>query len=845
PAGLYAVAGLLACVAVAVGLVAGEPSRSVAPPPPTAEAPTEEPRPVVDAGGDALPAGAVARLGSARWRHAGEAQSISFSPDGKTLALLSHNDGTITLFETTTGQVHHRFPNLRHGVQAPSTIAFSPDGTVLACRFHGGTVQLWSPQTKTLVRALTPSAQGPSAGSRDPICFSPDGKLFAASTEEAVVSVWEVATGRRVAAIRGHKHVNPPLAFSPDGKTLFLTASKPAVQLWDTQTGTFLRGFDPEQSGLSLAISPDGKMIATGSDARHDRIIVSDVATGKEIVRFEAKGMNGVLNLAFTPDGRSLISGSEDAKVRVWDIANKREPVVLDSRGWLGRSMALSADGKTVAMGSVYNVVRVWDLATGRERSDLTDGHDAPIRSVAYSPDGRLLVTGGQNQQIRVWDSATGRQVRLLKGHSASQVSFSPDGQLLAPAWESNNRARVWDVTRGEQVREFVHDGSVRLIAFNERDKTIVTASWQPEEGATSLQTWDVSAEKPLRKLGIADVDLSSPTVSRNGRWVAGGASKAAQLRLCDLDRVRERQIHLKEMTLVAAFSPDDRLLATGGTSGRVRLWEVATAKETVIFTEHQRPVTAVAFQLGGRVLATADGGTRWITPPPGRHSIRFWDVATGREITRLVGHESDINTVAFSPDGRRFVAGLEDGTALIWETPAPAKPPAPAGRKLSPKDLAALKADLAADDAAKAYAAVWALAASPDQAVPFLAEIIRPPEKIDGAKVRRRIAELGNEDFAVREAASEELAGLGEEIEPELRAARAGKPSPEQAVRLDRLLTSLPLSPSPGRRLELRGVWALELIGTPAARRVLTTLAAGAPDAKLTREAKAALGRR
>src|SRR5262249_4872785 len=129
--------------------------------------------------------------------------------------------------------------------------------------------------------------------------------------------------------------------------------------------------------------------------------------------------------------------------------------------------------------------------------------------------------------------------------------------------------------------------------------------------------------------------------------------------------------------------------------------------------------------------------------------------------------------------------------------------------------------------------------------AVPFLTDSLHPAVKIDAAKVQQWIADLGAEEFAVREAASKELAQLGEDAEPELQQALKNNASPEAGQRLQQLLTALRNSPPPDRRRELRAVWALERIGTPAADKVLGDLAKGAPNARLTREAKAALVRR
>ena len=205
--------------------------------------------------------------------------------------------------------------------------------------------------------------------------------------------------------ITGHNHSNPELLFGPNDSTLLIATIAPTIRISEIGHGNFVRSVTRDKSAIALGLSPDGKTVAS---AGRDRIILSNLESGKTVGKFELPG-TGILGLVFTPDGKTLISVSEDDKVRIWDLRTQKARFVLDGHGWIGRSMAVSKDGKTVALGSVYNVVRVWDVATGKERFVSPDGHDAPVHAVAFSPDGRLLATGGENKQIRLFDSATGR----------------------------------------------------------------------------------------------------------------------------------------------------------------------------------------------------------------------------------------------------------------------------------------------------------------------------------------------------------------------------------------------------------------------------------------------------
>jgi hypothetical protein len=196
---------------------------------------------------------------------------------------------------------------------------------------------------------------------------------------------------------------------------------------------------------------------------------------------------------------------------------------------------------------------------------------------------------------------------------------------------------------------------------------------------------------------------------------------------------------------------------------------------------------------------------------------------------------------MVLTPNGRQAITALSDGTALVWDlTPAlaAAAPPAP-----GEKEIARWWKDLAAGDAGKAYAAVWRLTEAPAAALPMLRQHLRPAT--DLAEARRRIAQLDDDAFAVREKASERLDSLGAAAVPALRQALAAAPSAEARRRIEALLAKQGNAPPSGEHLRLlRALAVLEHAETPAARRLLEELAAGLPEAPQTREARAVLTR-
>jgi WD40 repeat protein len=831
---------------------------------------TANAEPRTDSFGDPLPAGVLARSGTLRLRHAAPVTALVFCPDGNTLASASQ-DGTIRLWDTSTGKELRRFEGHRGAVFC---VAVSGDGKTLASGGEDRTLRLWDVATGNRLRPPTPYQETP-----DCVAFSPDGKRLATGGRFLRPQVRDVATGKVLGEIRGDA-----------GVVIDFSDPQRAGEQMARRTGA-----------LSIAFSPDGRSIAVGNAGRP--LGLYDAVTGTEPRHFEGHTA-AVTTVLFAPDDKTLVSCGTDHTVRFWDSGTGKELRKLTTGAENLYCCGLSADGKTLATGSSGHVVVLWDADTGKELRRVTT---APYLSwaVAFSPDGKTLATAGDHQQIQLWEVATGKQqqpaparpdpgypvafsadgklaaVRTGDGTLTLQETdrtgeipgrlgkelrrfgpypgiprparFSPDGKILATANLGRRDIRLWDTGTGKELHHLQgHKAGVKDIMFSADSATLLSASFD-----STVRFWNVSTGKEERRLSEG-LELYWPLAfSPDGRFLAE-ARYEGHIHLWDLASGQEvrRFAGRNNRVMSLAFSPDGKTLATGHETSPLCLWEVATGQERGWLTVDKCCPLGLAFAPDGRSLAAGmsdgilhfremEGHKFTLSQWPDRGQILLWDLATADPRRRLVGHQGSVHAVWFYPDGNRLVSTGGDTTTLTWDV-AQRKKPAEAA--LSDEEAQDLWAKLAAEDGVGASRAVWKLAAAPGPVLPQLRKQLRPVPAVDADRLRRLLAELDHDRFEVRSQATQELEQLGELAEEAVRKALAGQPSAEARRRLEALVEKRDAArktmPHGEELRTLRSMEILEYSDDDEARRLLETLAEGAPQAPLTQDARAALRR-
>ena len=273
------------------------------------------------------------------------------------------------------------------------------------------------------------------------VAFSPDGLMLASGSKDKTIQIWDLATGKSLRTFAGDSSTIWSVAFDSNGTRLATGTGFWRVMLWDLKTGQVIRSLDHTASVWSVALSPDGQLIASGSGDQTTKI--SDATTGSLIQNFPDH-TDFVYSVAFSPDGKSLISASKDKKITVVDVATGRLLKTLEGHGDAVRSVAVSPDGKTIVSGSYDETIKIWNLETGDLIRSIK-GHSDDIVSVAISPDAKFIASGSKDKTIKIWDLATGELLNTLTGHSDEVyvVTFSPDGKTIASG-SKDNTIKLW-----------------------------------------------------------------------------------------------------------------------------------------------------------------------------------------------------------------------------------------------------------------------------------------------------------------------------------------------------------------------------------------------------------------
>ncbi|KAL3473297.1 hypothetical protein BJX99DRAFT_261485 [Aspergillus californicus] len=415
--------------------------------------------------------------------HLGPVHSVAFSPNRPILASGS-DDERIQLWDVTTGRL---WKVVGYHLGSIQSLKFSSNGRLLASssyypieRLNCPYIRLWNLSEGGLTSFHGFRREYRSSG------FFLNGSLLACAWSQDTIRIFDISTGGRWNTLEGHLDTVRTACFSPNGKLLASGSDDKTIRLWDpTGGGTLVEpGWGDSSSISSMSFSSDGVTLAAGSTDRKVRLW--DPTTGHLKRVMLNKG--AVWSVAFSPSGQLLASGSNEA-IHVWDPSTGSHRQTLRNErpnAFMGKVslLAFSPDSRTLASSGGDKSIRLWCLDTSTIQKILNffviiypsvlwtlEGHQRDIQSIAYCPTGRIIASSSSDKTIRLWDPDTGMARWVLEGHSAPvcSLAFSSDGQLLASG-SYDKTVRLWDPTSGALQKSWTTKVVAHTLEFSNND---------------------------------------------------------------------------------------------------------------------------------------------------------------------------------------------------------------------------------------------------------------------------------------------------------------------------------------------------------------------------------------
>ncbi|HET6878881.1 MAG TPA: serine/threonine-protein kinase, partial [Pirellulales bacterium] len=522
------------------------------------------------------------------------------------------------------------------------------------------------------------------------VAWSPDGKILASASDDKTVILWDVATRRQAAKLEGHDGKVLDVAYSPNGCHIACQTAPGTIYIRDSTSGRTVKSIPGSWVDYlgSLAFSPDGRFLIGGTYP----LTVYHADTW--CPRFFIESVSGI---AVAPDGQSIIAGENSGTIRRWDLATRRS--MDDFRGW-ATAFAYSADGtrfitrdltggdaltalnvvslsdahqagigegvdggflSALAVASDGTVARaagvnedaqfeLWDISRSRLRQKL-QGHVGSVHAAAFSPTAPLLASGGRDHTVRLWEIAKPFALDAAFQRQISQVAVSNDGSKLAVA-DVDGVIRLLDPTNGEQLWSIQRCGRVFDITFSPDGTTLASVSPDAGEG---VHLFDASTGRELSQLSSLQLG-TSVAFSHNGTWLAVGSLGGVQIYdFASLRRVAEFAAH-KQWIRDIAFSLDDQTIASAGQDGLVCVMDSTDGSILRRFRSNAGILTGVAFLSSDKLVAAATSNG----------PVLVWDLLSG-ELRASLTPENNTGLancagLARSRDGKWLAAAYNKG---------------------------------------------------------------------------------------------------------------------------------------------------------------------------------------
>ncbi len=532
-----------------------------------------------------------------------------------------------------------------------TAITVRPQGDLVATGSWDGIVRLWDAETGRLIRTFEGHEQNVRT-----LAFDAEGGRLA--TAGGSIRVWEVATGEMLRRLEGHTAAIADLAFSPDGDRLVSGSWDNTARIWSL--------IEPDAAPLvlnrhkfrvlTLDISPDGRMLATGG--RSGDLWLWDMATGmplRELVSEDASGPAAAV--AFSPDGQQVLA--MQSGLVIWDAVSGDQ--IRRVEGFYHTdtyTSDFSPDRKRLVNVSQYDgIARVWDTETGAEVTALAGlrdaGYEEFFMAAAFFPDSKTVAVGSGSPRALIWNTEKPAPAVPETGYPAniSTAKLADAGSAVISGLTDGTVLR-WDAETGAPLRQDTGPAPVTAVAA--ANDIIVTGDNTGRVTISDRNTGTTTAQFALPQGGVSKIAVL-PTGDRIGIIASDGSGYLHDLETGDgLVRIEGHEGSI----IAIAFSPDGTRVISTGSDMTAAVSDAATGARLTTFDGHEAEVSAAVFTSDGSQALTGD----WLG------FLRLWDVATGAEIASARAHDATIGTLSLSSDGARLISAGGDNVVRMWD---------------------------------------------------------------------------------------------------------------------------------------------------------------------------------